>query len=263
MSKAVPQQIIIDALEQVNFTPKETSTYLALLKIGTAKAGVLAKKTELNRTTVYDVLEGLLRKGVISKYRKGSQTYFSALEPDRLLSYLEREKEETVANMEKRRKRLSDLLPQLISLQDISSTRPKVQFFEGEKGMREAYEDTLNSRETIRAFANVQTMHEGLPNFFPQYYKRRAGKKIFIHAIVPQNELSIERHKHDQEEMREIRFLPRKEMDFSPEINLYNNKMLIASWIEKMAIIIESKELADLQKMAFDMLWQSLPKALQ
>ncbi|MDD5437676.1 MAG: helix-turn-helix domain-containing protein [Patescibacteria group bacterium] len=261
MSKLDRQQMIKEALEQVNFGPKEVSVYLALLSLGSAKGGVLAKKTELNRTTVYDVLEGLIRKGVISKYRKGSQTYFSALDPDRLVSYLDREKEEAAANIEKRKKRLSDLLPQLISLQDITSTRPKVQFFEGEKGMREAYEDTLTSREPIRAYANVQTMHEGLPDFFPEYYKRRADKKIFIQAIVPQNELSIERHKHDQGEMREIRFLPKAEMNFSPEINLYNNKMLIASWKEKMAIIVESKELADLQKLTFDILWQSLPKS--
>lgn len=262
MSKVNRQQMIIEALEQVNFSPKEVTIYLALLSLGTAKGGVLAKKTDLNRTTVYDVLDGLLRKGVISKYRKGSQTYFSALDPDRLISYLDREKEEAAANLEKRKKRLTDLLPQLISLQDISSTRPKVQFFEGEKGMREAYEDTLTSREPIRAYANVQTMHEGLPDFFPEYYKRRAANKIFIKAVVPQNELSKERHTHDQEEMREIRFLPQSDMNFSPEINIYNNKMLIASWIEKMAIIIESKELADLQKMTFDLLWQSLPKAV-
>ena len=60
--------------------------------------------------------------------------------------------------------------------------------------------------------------------------------------------------------MRETRFLLDKEMTFSPEINLYNNKMLIASWKEKMAIIIESKELVDLQKLTFNLLWNNLKK---
>lgn len=126
--------------------------------------------------------------------------------------------------------------------------------------MREAYEDTFNAREMILAYANVQTMHEGLPNFFPEYYKRRAQKKIFIRAILPRNELSIERAKHNQEEMRDTRFLPDDQMTFSPEVNIYNSKMLVASWKEKMAVIIESKELADLQKLIYNLLWEVLPK---
>ena len=131
--------------------------------------------------------------------------------------------------------------------------------FEGEKGMREAYEDTLDSKEIILAYANVETMHKGLPNFFPEYYARRAKNKVFIRAILPQNTLSIERSKYNQEEMRRTKFLPSQDMTFSPEVNIYDNKMLIASWEEKMAVIIESKELADLQKIIFNLLWDSLP----
>jgi len=60
--------------------------------------------------------------------------------------------------------------------------------------------------------------------------------------------------------MREIRFLPEGKT-FSPEVNFYDNKMLIASWKEKMAIIIESKELVDLMKLSYELLWRSLPAA--
>jgi len=103
-------------------------------------------------------------------------------------------------------------------------------------------------------------MHKALPNFFPEYYKRRAEKMIFIRAIIPRNKMSIERVPHNQEEMRDTRFLPNEEMTFSPEMNIYNNKILIASWKETMAILIESKELADLQKLTFNLLWATLPR---
>jgi len=112
----------------------------------------------------------------------------------------------------------------------------------------------------ILAYANVSTINEGLPNFFPEYYRRRAAKKIFIRGIMPQNKSSMERAKYNQEEMREIRFLPSADTDFSPEVNIYNNKMLIVSWKEKMALIIESKELVELQKIIFNLLWSVLPR---
>ena len=77
---------------------------------------------------------------------------------------------------------------------------------------------------------------------------------------MPQNKLSKERSKLDQQEMREIRFLPDENMTFSPEVNIYNNKVLIASWKEKMAVITESKEHVDLQKLVFDLVWMTLPR---
>lgn len=246
-------------LEQLNFSRKESLVYLALLEIGPAKAAAIAKKTRLNRTTVYDLFDMLSQKGLVSKYKKGGSTFFNALDPKQLLSYLDREKEEKIKETERKKQQVAQLLPQLISLQNIYSAKPKMQFFEGEKGMREAYEDTLNSKEIILAYANVQTMHEALPNFFPEYYKRRAQKKIFIRGILPKNKLSIERARHNQEEMRDTRFLP-EGMSFSPEVNIYNNKILVASWKEKMAIIIESKELADLMRLVYSLLWETLPR---
>ncbi len=126
--------------------------------------------------------------------------------------------------------------------------------------MREAYEDTLTADGMLLGYSNIQTIHEGLPNFFPEYYKRRVEKNIFGKGILPRNKMSLERTLHNQEEMRDVRFLPDEDMTFSPEINIYNNKILITSWKEKMAIIIESKELADLQKLTFNLLWDTLPR---
>ena len=121
---------------------------------------------------MYDVLEVLLQKGLVSKYKKASSSYFNALDPKNLLSYLDREKEEEARKIDKRKERVAELMPQLLSLQNIFPSRPKVQFYEGEKGMREAYEDTLTSSGMILAYANVETMHEGLPNFFLRFFIR-------------------------------------------------------------------------------------------
>lgn len=260
MSEIFPQHMLEKLFKELNFNEKETAVYLALLEVGSAKPKEISRKTGINRTTVYDICESLLHKGLVSKTKKGSSTLFNAFDPKRILNYLDREKEENSKNIEKQKQKVSEIMPQLISLQNIYTSKPKVQFYDGEKGMREAYEDTLTSTETILAYANAETMHEGLPNFFPEYYKRRAGNKIFIKAIVPRNKITIERTKANQEEMRDTRFLPTEEMTFSPEANIYNNKILLVSWKEKMAIIIESKELADLQKLTFNLLWDTLPR---
>jgi len=245
--------------KDLQFSQKESAIYLAILELGQARAIDLAKKTGFNRTTVYDLLEVLIQKGLVSKFKKGATSFFNALEPERLINYLERDQAEYCVATKKKKQQVQELLPQLISLQNVLNAKPKIKLFEGEKGMREAYEDTLTAKNSIIAYANVETMHHGLPNFFPEYYQRRVQSKVFIRAILPRNKLSLERAQHDQVEMRATRFLPAGQI-FSPEVNIYNNKMLVASWKEKMAVVIESKELADLQKIIFETLWQILPK---
>lgn len=251
--------MINSLLKEIGFTEKETRVYLALIELGTAKAADIAKQADILRPTTYDILKLLLKKGVVHKQKKGASTLYSALEPQRLLSYVDREIEDTRERLTRSKQALKEALPELMSRQNLNNTKPKVRFFEGAKGMREAYEETLTSRKEILAYANVETMHKGLPNFFPTYYQRRTDADVFIKAIMPPNDASLDRAKSDQKEKRQSRFLSETET-FSPEINIFDDKVLVASWKEKMAFIIESKEFADFQRVIYERLWNSLPR---
>jgi hypothetical protein len=121
--------------------------------------------------------------------------------------------------------------------------------------MKQVYEDTLTSKETILAFATIEDVHAAFSNYFPRYYKRRAEKGINIRAVFPDTPLSIERTKYDTEEARESVLVPANIYTFHPEINIYDNKMMIASWREKLGIIIESTEIADAMKKIFELAW--------
>ena len=250
--------MILETLQKIGFSDKEAKVYTALIRLGAQPVSVISERTEINRTTSYDIIESLTKKGLVSSVKKGSITYFKALDPKELLSYLEREKAETVKKIEKQQDEIEQLLPALISLENPESTKPKVTFYEGEKGLRQAYEDTLTSKETILAYANVEDMHKGLPNFFPDYYQRRGVQNsIHIKCIAPDNEISRERHKHDKKENREMLLIPASKYEFSPEINIYEDKILYASWREKMAIIIKSEEIADFHKKMYELCWNA------
>lgn len=250
--------MLSEIFKQLGFSDKEGAVYEALLALGATTAAQLARETQLVRPTVYDTLEALARKGLVSRYKKRGVTYFQVLDPGQLYKYLENERAEAERQLEKQKKIVKNALPQLKSIQYTKTTRPRVQFFEGVKGLREAYEDSLTCKDVMLAYTNVAEMLECLPGFFPDYFKRRAAAKIPIKAIFVDNKASRDRASVDREELRETRFIPEKDLVFSPEVKIYNNKMLIASWREKMAVIIESKEFADLQKIVFKLLWDRL-----
>jgi len=234
----------------IGFTDKEINIYISLLEIGKGTVAEIARKAGINRPTGYHILGSLESKGLVRVSGKEPKQEFIAESPDRIESLLLeqiRENEEKLAQA-----RL--LIPELKSMHNVTE-RPKIMFYEGRDGLKQVYEDTLTSHEPIRAYAAVDDMHKGLPNYFSEYYKRRTKNGITIRAIVPATEIGNERKLQDEKEMRETALVPADKYYFSPEINIYDNKVMIASWREKLGIIIESAEIADAMKKIYELAW--------
>jgi len=239
-----------NALIEIGLSDKEAGVYLGLLELGRGTVSQISRKANINRTTGYDILDTLAQKGLVSISGKEPKQEYTAESPENLSTFIAHEIQ---AKHEALRKTES-LIPELKSLHNVTD-RPRVRFYEGTEGLTQVYEDTLTSHETIRAFATVDDMHAALPNYFPKYYKRRASSGIAIRAIIPFTETSLERSQHDREEARETAFVPKDTFYFSPEINVYDNKVMIASWREKLGIIIESSEIADAMKKVYELAW--------
>lgn len=249
--------MINQLLSSLGLTVREASVYLCLLTLGASKSIEIARYTGFTRPTIYDVIEKLIHRGLVSKYKKKSTMVFSAQDPQKLVAYLDRELDEVQNKLTNQKKQVQALLPALQSMQLSNKSKPRVQFFEGEKGMREAYEDTLTTKTKMYAYTNVQEMMRSLPHFFPAYFKRRTAKRIQVNAVFVDNEAGQLLAKTNIEDLRTTKFFC-DNVTWSPEVKIYDDKVLITSWQEKMAIIIQSKEYADLQRVIFSILWRNL-----
>ena len=56
----------LEELEQIGLTKGEIKVYVALLELGESTKTPIARKSEVSPGKVYDVLERLLRKGLVS-----------------------------------------------------------------------------------------------------------------------------------------------------------------------------------------------------
>lgn len=237
-------------LKIIGLSDNEIVMYVALLELGKGTVSQISRKAFLNRTTGYDVLDRLVSKNLISISGKEPKQEYVAESPDNVGKLIAKELERRQNELNEAKK----IIPELKSIHNIVN-RPKVLFYEGKEGLKQVYEDTLTSTEPIRAYASVENMHAGLPGYFPEYYKRRAKKGIAIRAVVPNSETGRERKSFDKAEMRETALVPTDMCDFIPEINIYDNKVMIASWREKLGIIIESAEIADAMKKIYELAW--------
>ena len=183
-------------LTKFGLSEKESVVYLALLELGTSTVSEVAKKTSINRSTSYVLLESLSRKGLVSISERHAARFFTAVPPERFI-YIS---EERVREGQELLALANAILPQMRSLHKGVGVKPKIQFFEGEQGIKSIYDDTLTSSETIRAYASIDDMHAVLPGYFPEYYHRRAAKGIHIRAIFPDTPEARERMRHDKQE---------------------------------------------------------------
>lgn len=242
----------VDKLSLFGLTDKQIKIYIALLELGTSIVTDIANKAGINRSTTYVILEELVGKGLVSTLNEKAKRRYTADPPERLIQLLEEEARNAAQAVNMARQ----ILPELKSIYTGIGIKPRVSFYEGEEGLISVYEDTLTSSETIRAYASIENMHEALGNYFPAYYQRRAGKGISIRSVHPDTPEARERVTHDSGEARDSALVPHDEYNFSPEINIYDNKIAFMSLREKFGLIIESEELASAMKKIFELSWQ-------
>ncbi len=237
------------SLISIGFSEKEIEVYLALLELGKGTVTQIARKAGINRPTAYHVLASLELKKLVRTSGKEPKQEYTAESPENIEKILE----EKISEYTSQLKQAKIIIPELVSIHN-KDNRPKIKFYEGKDGLQTVYEDTLSSTEEILAYASVEDIQPTLPHYFPEYYKRRAKKGIPIRAIFPDSPDARERASLDKEEMRQSLIVPNT-YGFHPEINIYDNKVMIASWREKLGIIIESAEIADAMKKIYELAW--------
>lgn len=240
------QKLLID----LGFAQKEVLIYTTLLEVGRGSVSDITRKAGVSRTNGYNILNSLVAKNLVSISGKEPKQEYIAMPPESLKSYVQ----EQVETRKQMLKTVDELLPELKLIHNMNQ-RPKVMFYEGKEGLQEVFEDTLTSHGPIVAFANYEAAHPVLPKYFQTYYRRRTEAKIPARGIVLSTAMALERKSQNKEEMRDLRLVPADKFMFSPGIEIYDNKMMIASWKEKLGIIIESGEIADAMKKIFELAW--------
>jgi HTH-type transcriptional regulator, sugar sensing transcriptional regulator len=239
-------------LEQIGIEGKKSDVYLACLESGGATAYLIAKKVGLKRPTVYDIINQLMKDGLVYKSIKGKIKYFSPADPAMLLKKI-KDKEENIKL----------ILPLLQNLYNSPNTKPFVRYFEGKEGIREMYEDSLRSckkGDEILAYVGEDFLVH-FPSYVNDYVERRAEKGVVLRGIYKSNPEILKYMDKNDKQLRVAKVLAEKDFPVTNETNIYKNKVAIASYGREMfGMIIESEEIARSQKAIFELLWKNLPK---
>lgn len=235
----------IEKLEAIGLSKNEAKIYLALIKLGSAQAGEISKKTQINRRTTYDTLERLIKKGLVTFVIKANRRTFKPINPNRLIDFVK--KRETIVN---------EIVPDLNILYKKSKEEREVNIFEGRKGIRSILNDILQYKEYVVFGSNEQfplLMKHDYTIFQKEKKKRNIKSKVILSEELKGKEIV-------KTAFAKIKFIPSK---FSSPTStfVYGDKVALIVWSEvPFAMLIESKDVAFSYKKYFEELWSMAKK---
>ena len=246
-----------DLLNALDFKDEEVQTYLTLLDNGPSTAGALAKAMGMKRPSVYVYLERLVSGGLATQSSRRGVKLFIA-EPGEKIRLLYKRRIEA---LKMREKSLDQILPQLEKRAALSFVRPQTQIFEGAGGVQNAMEDLLNYQD-IKAYViwPIASMIDVLtPDFLRYHNMVRIQRRITYNSIWERNQgehYDVPNYLGTGPRYyREIRLAPNK-FEFQMGVQFYANKVVfLSSRAESFAVMIESKEIFEVQLAQFLTIW--------
>jgi len=234
-------------LQNAGLSENEAKIYLAALELGQTSVSRIARQAGIKRTTVYLSLESLMEKGLVSALKKDGKTNYFAEDPRDL---------ERI--MEKKKKEISDLIPQLLAFTNLIDNKPEIRYFEGDEGIKEVLMKTVEKpdQEILMMFSESYFSDFGDEFFEKVYRPERIKKRILSRTLMPENEQMKELSSRNAQHFRQSKFLPPELFQINIEMLIYEkNKIAIISFKEEFAFIIDSPAIYTSFKAIFETLW--------
>jgi sugar-specific transcriptional regulator TrmB len=244
-------------LKNFGLSEKEISVYLALVELGPSSVREITAKSKVNRGTTYDILKSLIEVGIVSYYNKESKQYFIAEPPEKLLSAIDQKKED----LEEVRKNIESSLPLIKTLFEKQGGKPVVKFYEGEKGVRQIFEDVLQEvvkLEEKHYYLYSSATAEDRKNVYgamPDFSAKRVAKNIGVKIISLGEGGNLAG-------MDERKSMPVKKADLKATHEIiYAGKVAhisIDSNEDPVGVVIQNEEIYQMQKTIFEFNWDKL-----
>ena len=231
-------------LQELGFSEKETKVYLSLNQFGPMPASTIARLTEIKRTSVYDIVNSLIQKNVITSYRQGIYTYFAIDDVNKLYLY------------QKEKLNTAKLL--IENLQDRIKYQPHIQvnYYRGAEGYVEVYDQMIRSNpDEILCWTDINFLNVFTPQQDRLGIAERVRRRISMRILMKDSPRAREYSQKDAQLLREIRLLP-ETFTFDTTLFIYQGNVIFFDYHEPAtAIRIQHQGIYLMMKEFFEITW--------
>jgi sugar-specific transcriptional regulator TrmB len=242
-------------LLKLGFNKNEAKVYLILIKFGRADAGQIIKETHFHKNIVYDNLEKLISKGLISFIIEGKKRVFQIASSNSLVEYFEQEEKE----INERKKEAEKLSKEINTLAKQIPLTQEAKVFRGVKGIKNFYYSGIENNQNTLAFGAPQESIDIMGEIFWRNLQVKRKEKN-IHAKLIFNPSIKDYGETIKNKFTEVRYFER---DFEPmsETHIQGDEVGIIVWTkEPILFLIKDKLVAESYRKFFDNMWKLAKK---
>lgn len=233
-----------ETLIELGLSEGQVRVYLVLLKYGESKVNKIKQETKMHRTTIYDFLDALVKKGLASYVVKNNVKFYRAAHPGKLRDII-KEKEE----------KLKMSMNAFIKLGELEKKSLKVDVYEGREGFKTMMNKVLREGREFLSFGVEEVKFEEMfPHLMKMFFKKEKELRINERIITQKGATFVYSYPH-----LAYRYLDKK--FFSPTYTaIFGNNVAFIIWEPLTMIVIENKDLANAYKKHFELLWRIADK---
>ncbi len=240
----------LSVLKKIGLSDGEIKVYSALLEIGVTSINNIHQKVRIDRRNIYDILNKLLERGLISSVQTNERKMFRVSNPEKILSYIEEKK----SNLDEVKDEVTKIIPAMNSVFASEKEELFSEIFKGAEGMKAVWDDML-SYDAIYWIGSGLYVPERFPAYWKEWNQRRIKKKVKSYHLF-----RYEKRKDVSKKLFPMsRFLPIAFSGNPTATVIYGNKVAQMLLGENITVfIIESKELAENYKKYHQYLWDKV-----
>ncbi|MBI4980073.1 helix-turn-helix domain-containing protein [Candidatus Woesearchaeota archaeon] len=249
----------VPLLQEIGLTKGEIKVYSFLLQHGPRTKTPIVLASGISGSKIYEVLERLREKGLVSETVKDGARHFDATSPLKLKDYLHHKKE----NIAKAESALKGILPSLLQMKKVTPLYPDISVSYGWEGLSAVYEELLERTKrrgkvyVIGASTGKNILMTEL--FFTRYGKKATERNIKIFVLF-----NTSARKYAQRIEQKIGMNYQKKFLFHKtptEVTTSGEVTLITIFHEEPTVIkIVNKETANSFRQYFLALWELAKK---
>ena len=239
-----------EKLQELGLTKNEATIYLFLLKNNGITTGRIIKETQIANSRVYESLNSLVLKGLVSYNVQKDGKHFSAESPKK---FMELE--------EQRKKKILEILPGLEELKKSQGSETITAVYEGFEGFKTAFKKIIddcpqNKEIYILGFSEQQNKAESLRLFLSNMNLKAAEKRQKLKIILDDRVKVTQGKDREKEKNTEVKYMPKGYI--SPiAMDIFEDYVYIFLWEEKpFVFMIKNKIIAESFKQYFNFLWK-------